>query len=99
MSSLRRIKESEEAEVEAHERGRKEPDRGDIRDLSRGISKDLSEPFFPFEGTNAFEAALLTDTSVNLATCLRPALEKRCDLRARSFDIAARAKISIGLVE
>jgi hypothetical protein len=47
MSSLRRIKASEEAEVEAHERGPERTGPGDVRDLSGRISKeDLSEPIF-----------------------------------------------------
>ena len=46
MSSLRRIKALEEAEVEAHERGQERTGPGDIQDLSGRISKDLSEPIF-----------------------------------------------------
>jgi hypothetical protein len=46
MSSLRRIKASQEAEVEAHERGPERTGPGDTRDLSGRISKDLSEPIF-----------------------------------------------------
>ena len=51
MSSLRRIKALEEAEVEAHERGPERTGPGDIPDLSGRISKDLSskdlsEPIF-----------------------------------------------------
>jgi hypothetical protein len=46
MSSLRRIKALEEAEVEAHERGPERAAPGDIQDLSGRISKDLSEPIF-----------------------------------------------------
>jgi hypothetical protein len=46
MSSLRRIKAWEEAEVEAHERGQERTGPGDIQDLSGRISKDLSEPIF-----------------------------------------------------
>ena len=46
MSSLRRIKALEEAEVEAHERGPERTGAGDIQDLSGRISKDLSEPIF-----------------------------------------------------
>jgi hypothetical protein len=46
MSSLRRIKALEEAEVEAHERGPESTGSGDIQDLSGRISKDLSEPIF-----------------------------------------------------
>jgi hypothetical protein len=42
MSSLRRIKALEEAEVEAHERGPERTGPGDIQDLSGRISKDLS---------------------------------------------------------
>jgi hypothetical protein len=46
MSSLRRIKALEEAEVEAHERGPESTGSGDIQDLSGRISRDLSEPIF-----------------------------------------------------
>jgi hypothetical protein len=46
MSSLRRLKELEDAEVEAHERGPERTGPGDIQDLSGRISKDLSEPLF-----------------------------------------------------
>lgn len=46
MSSLRRIKALEEAEVEAHERGQERTEPGDIKDLSGRLSKDLSEPIF-----------------------------------------------------
>ena len=46
MSSLRRIKASQEAELEAHERGPERTGPGDTRDLSGRISKDLSEPIF-----------------------------------------------------
>jgi hypothetical protein len=46
MSSLRRIKASEEAEVEAHERGPERAGPGDVQDLSGRISGDLSEPIF-----------------------------------------------------
>ena len=46
MSSLRRIKALEDAEVEAHERGPERTGPGDIQDLSGRISKDLSEPIF-----------------------------------------------------
>jgi hypothetical protein len=46
MSSLRRIKALEDAEVEAHERGPERTRPGDIQDLSGRISKDLSEPIF-----------------------------------------------------
>jgi hypothetical protein len=46
MSSLRRIKALEEAEVEAHERGPERTGPGDIQDLSGPSSKDLSEPIF-----------------------------------------------------
>ena len=46
MSSLRRIKALEEAEVEAHERGPERIGPGDIQDLSGPSSKDLSEPIF-----------------------------------------------------
>ena len=47
MSSLRRIKALEEAEVEAHQRGPERAGPGDVRDLSGRISKeDLSEPIF-----------------------------------------------------
>ena len=72
LSSLRRLKAQEEAEVEAPERGpeRAEPD--DIQDLSGRISKFERAHFFPLEGTSASEAALLRDTSLDLATCLPP---------------------------
>jgi hypothetical protein len=46
LSSLRRIKALEKAEVEAHERGPERTGPGDIQDLSGRISKDLSEPIF-----------------------------------------------------
>ena len=46
MSSIRRIKALEEAEVEAHERGPERAGPGDIQDLSGRISGDLSEPIF-----------------------------------------------------
>ena len=46
MSSLRRIKALEEAEVEAHERGPERAGPGDVQDLSGRISGDLSEPIF-----------------------------------------------------
>jgi hypothetical protein len=46
MSSLRRLKALEEAEVEAHERGPERAGPGDIQDSSGRISKDLSEPIF-----------------------------------------------------
>jgi hypothetical protein len=46
MSSLRRIKALEDAEVEAHERGPERTGPGDVRDSSGRISKDLSEPIF-----------------------------------------------------
>jgi hypothetical protein len=46
VSSLRRIKALEEAEVEAHERGPERTGPGEIQDLSGRISKDLSEPIF-----------------------------------------------------
>jgi hypothetical protein len=46
MSSLRRLKALEEAEVEAHERGPERAGSGDIQDSSGRISKDLSEPIF-----------------------------------------------------
>ena len=54
MSSLRRIKALEKAEVEAHERGPERTGPGNIQDLSRRtskdlsgrLSKDLSEPIF-----------------------------------------------------
>jgi hypothetical protein len=46
MSSLRRLKELEDAEVEAHERGPERAGPGDVQDLSGRISKDLSEPIF-----------------------------------------------------
>jgi len=51
MSSLRRIKALEEAEVEAHERGPERTGPGDTHGFSGRISKDLSEPiFFPSRG-------------------------------------------------
>src|SRR5262249_2646285 len=46
MSSLRRIKALEDAEVEAHERGPERAGPGYIQDSSGRISKDLSEPIF-----------------------------------------------------
>jgi hypothetical protein len=46
MSLLRRLKELEDAEVEAHERGLERAGPGDVQDLSGRISKDLSEPIF-----------------------------------------------------
>jgi hypothetical protein len=46
MSSLRSLKELEDAEVEAHERGPERAGPGDVQDLSGRISKDLSEPIF-----------------------------------------------------
>ena len=46
MSSLRRLKALEDAEVEAHERGPERAGPGDVQDLSGRISKDLSEPIF-----------------------------------------------------
>ena len=46
MSSLRRLKELEDAEVEAHERGPERAGPGGVQDLSGRISKDLSEPIF-----------------------------------------------------
>jgi hypothetical protein len=46
ISSLRRIKGLEDAEVEAHERGPERAGPGDVQDLSGRISKDLSEPVF-----------------------------------------------------
>jgi hypothetical protein len=46
MSSLRRIKALEDAEVEAHERGPERAGPGEVRDSSGRISKDLSEPIF-----------------------------------------------------
>jgi hypothetical protein len=46
MSSLRRHKALEEAEVEAHERGPERAGPGDVQDLSGRFSKDLSEPVF-----------------------------------------------------
>ena len=46
MSSLRRIKALEDAEVEAHERGPERTGPGDMQDSSGRISKDLSEPIF-----------------------------------------------------
>ena len=46
MSSLRRIKALEEAEVEAHERGPERTGPDEIQGLSGRISKDLSEPIF-----------------------------------------------------
>jgi hypothetical protein len=46
MSSLHKINASEEAEVEAHERGPERAGPGDIQDLSGRISGDLSEPIF-----------------------------------------------------
>jgi hypothetical protein len=47
MSSLRRIKALEEAEVEAHERGPERTGPSDVQDLSGRLSKeDLSEPIF-----------------------------------------------------
>ena len=46
VSSLRRIKALEEAEVEAHERGPERTGPGDIQESSGRISKDLSEPIF-----------------------------------------------------
>jgi hypothetical protein len=46
MSSLHKIKASEEVEVEAHERGPERAGPGDIQDLSGRISGDLSEPIF-----------------------------------------------------
>jgi hypothetical protein len=46
MSSLRRIKASEEAEVEAHERGPERARPSDVQDLSGRLSGDLSEPIF-----------------------------------------------------
>ena len=46
MSSLRRIKAWEEAEVEAHERGPERAGPGDVQGLSGRISGDLSEPIF-----------------------------------------------------
>src|SRR5262245_25693465 len=46
MSSLRRIKALEDAEVEAHERGPERAGPGEIQDSSGRFSKDLSEPIF-----------------------------------------------------
>jgi hypothetical protein len=47
MSSLRRLKALEDAEVEAHERGPERARPGEVKDLSGRISKeDLSEPIF-----------------------------------------------------
>jgi hypothetical protein len=46
MSSLRRLKALEDAEVEAHERGPERAGPGDVPDLSGRFSKDLSEPIF-----------------------------------------------------
>jgi hypothetical protein len=46
MSSLRRIKALEDAEVEAHERGPERAGPGDVQDSSGRTSKDLSEPVF-----------------------------------------------------
>jgi hypothetical protein len=46
MSSLRRIKALEDAEVEAHERGPERAGPGDVQDPGGRISKDLSEPLF-----------------------------------------------------
>jgi hypothetical protein len=46
MSSLRRMKALEDAEVEAHERGPERAGPGDVQDSSGRISKDLSEPVF-----------------------------------------------------
>jgi hypothetical protein len=46
MSSLRKLKELEEAEVEALQRGPERAGPGDVQDLSGRISKDLSEPIF-----------------------------------------------------
>jgi len=46
ISSLRRLKALEDAEVEAHERGPERTGPGDIQDSSGRISKDLSEPIF-----------------------------------------------------
>jgi hypothetical protein len=46
MSSLRRIKALEDAEVEAHERGPERAGPGGVQDSSGRISKDLSEPIF-----------------------------------------------------
>jgi hypothetical protein len=46
MSLLRRLKELEDAEVEAYERGPERAGPGDVQDLSGRISKDLSEPIF-----------------------------------------------------
>jgi hypothetical protein len=46
MSSLRRIKALEDAEVEALERGPERTGPGDIQELSGRTSKDLSEPVF-----------------------------------------------------
>jgi hypothetical protein len=46
MSSLRRLKALEDAEVEAHERGPERAGPGDIQDSSGRISRDLSEPVF-----------------------------------------------------
>ena len=46
MSSLRRIKALEEAEVEALERGPERAGLGDVQGLSGRISGDLSEPIF-----------------------------------------------------
>ena len=46
LSSLRRLKEQEEAEVEAAQRRPETAEPEDIQDLSGRISKDLSEPIF-----------------------------------------------------
>jgi hypothetical protein len=46
MSSLRKMKALEEAEVEAHERGLERTGPGDVQGLSGRISGDLSEPIF-----------------------------------------------------
>jgi hypothetical protein len=46
ISSLRRLKALEDAEVEAHERGPERAGPGDVQDSSGRISKDLSEPIF-----------------------------------------------------
>src|SRR5262245_26235395 len=47
MSSLRRLKALEDAEVEAHERGPERAGPGEVQDLSGRMSKkDLSEPIF-----------------------------------------------------
>ena len=78
MSSLRRIKALEEAEVEAHERGPERAGPGDVQDLSGRISGDLSEPIFFHSRGQTRSRRLLTDTRLNLATCLRGPCWNRC---------------------